>query len=129
MLHLKAAYNACSLWKNLLVFYRNNFPSEHNTHFIMQHCSQYWVQYISDRGDLVTILESFVTYIYNFRQPLVTSSLVIHGWVTVNVVILYLSTFKFDTNSDFLIPISLQPNVVDLRYFKLWIMLHQIILV
>ncbi len=77
-----------------LVFYRNNFPSEHNTHFIVQHCAQYWVQYISDRGDLVTILESFVTYICNFRQPLVTSSLVIHWWITVNIVILYLSTFK-----------------------------------
>ena len=33
----------------------------------------------------------------------------------------------FVTNSDFLIPISLQPNVVDLRYFKLWILLDQII--
>ena len=32
----------------------------------------------------------------------------------------------FVTNSDFLIPISLQPNVVDLRYFKLWILLDQI---
>ena len=31
----------------------------------------------------------------------------------------------FVTNSDFLIPISLQPNVVDLRYFKLWIMLFK----
>jgi len=30
-------------------------------------------------------------------------------------------------NSDFLIPISLQSNVVDLRYFKLWILLDQII--
>ena len=29
------------------------------------------------------------------------------------------------TNSDFLIPISLQPNVVDLRYFKLSILLGQ----
>ena len=38
-------------------------------------------------------------------------------------------SWVFDTNSDFLIPISLQPNVVDLRYFKLWILLHQIILV
>ena len=35
----------------------------------------------------------------------------------------------FDTNSDFIIPISLQPIVVDLRYFKIWILLHQIILV
>ena len=33
----------------------------------------------------------------------------------------------FATNSDFLITISLQPNVVDLRYFKLWILLNQII--
>ena len=33
----------------------------------------------------------------------------------------------FGTNSDFLIPISLQPNFVDLRYFKLWIFLDQII--
>ena len=31
------------------------------------------------------------------------------------------------TNSDFLIPLSLQPNVVDPRYFKLWIMMDQII--
>ena len=35
----------------------------------------------------------------------------------------------FGTNSDLIIPISLQPNVVDLRSFKLWILLHQIILV
>ena len=33
----------------------------------------------------------------------------------------------FATNSDFLIPKSLQPNVVDPWYFKLWIMLEQII--
>ena len=33
----------------------------------------------------------------------------------------------FDTNFNFLIPLTLQPNVVDLRYFKLWIMLNQII--
>ena len=33
----------------------------------------------------------------------------------------------FATNSDFLITISLKPNVVDLRYFKLWIFLNQII--
>ena len=32
----------------------------------------------------------------------------------------------FATNSDFLIAISLQPNFVNLRYFKLWIMLDQI---
>ena len=31
--------------------------------------------------------------------------------------------WAFATNSDFLIPISLQPNVVDLRYVKLWILL------
>ena len=33
----------------------------------------------------------------------------------------------FATNSDFLITISLEPNVTDLRYFKLWILLNQII--
>ena len=33
----------------------------------------------------------------------------------------------FATNSDFLITISLEPNVVDLNYFKLWILLDQII--
>ena len=33
----------------------------------------------------------------------------------------------FATNSDFLIPISLEPNVIDLRYFKLWIVLVQVI--
>ena len=38
-------------------------------------------------------------------------------------------SWVFVINSDFLIPASLQPNVVDLRYFKLWIALHQIILV
>ena len=32
----------------------------------------------------------------------------------------------FATNSDFLISISLEPNVVDPRYFKLWILLDQI---
>ena len=31
----------------------------------------------------------------------------------------------FVTNSDFLIP-SFQPNIIDLRYFKLWILLEQI---
>ena len=35
----------------------------------------------------------------------------------------------FATNSDFLIPISLHPNVLDLRFFKLWILLDQIITV
>ena len=33
----------------------------------------------------------------------------------------------FATNSDFLITITLEPNVADLRYFKLWILLDQII--
>ena len=33
----------------------------------------------------------------------------------------------FATNSDFLITISLEPNVTDLRYFKLWILWNQII--
>ena len=33
----------------------------------------------------------------------------------------------FATNSDCLIPISLHPNVVNFRYFKLWILLDQII--
>ena len=32
----------------------------------------------------------------------------------------------FATNSDFKIPISLKPNVVDRRYFKLWILVDQI---
>ena len=35
----------------------------------------------------------------------------------------------FATNSDFLNPIYLQPNVVDLRYLKVWILLDQIMLV
>ena len=34
---------------------------------------------------------------------------------------------SFATNSDFLIPISLRPNVVDFRYFKLLILLDEII--
>ena len=33
----------------------------------------------------------------------------------------------FATNSDFKIPEFLHPNVADLRYFKLWILLDQII--
>ena len=33
----------------------------------------------------------------------------------------------FATNSEFLITISLEPKIVDLRYFKLWILLNQII--
>ena len=33
----------------------------------------------------------------------------------------------FGPNSDFLITMSLEPNVLDLTYFKLWIMLNQII--
>ena len=36
-------------------------------------------------------------------------------------------SWVFATNSDFLITISLEPNDVDLRYFKLWILLDQII--
>ena len=35
--------------------------------------------------------------------------------------------WAFATKSDFLITISLEPNVADLRYFKLWILLDQII--
>ena len=33
----------------------------------------------------------------------------------------------FATNSDFLVTVSLEPNVADLRYFKPWILLDQII--
>ena len=33
----------------------------------------------------------------------------------------------FAKNSDFQLTISLEPNVADLRYFKLWILLNQII--
>ena len=32
---------------------------------------------------------------------------------------------KFATNSDFIIPISLLPNVVTIRYFKLLILLQR----
>ena len=39
----------------------------------------------------------------------------------------YQRNWVFVTNSAFLNPISLEPNVVDLRYFKLWILLIQII--
>ena len=39
----------------------------------------------------------------------------------------YTRNWVFVTNSDFLITISLEPNVADLRYFKLWILLDQII--
>ena len=35
------------------------------------------------------------------------------------------SNWVFVTNSSFLIPISLQHNVVDLRYFKRWILLDE----
>ena len=34
---------------------------------------------------------------------------------------IFIRNWVFGTNSDFIITISLQPNVVDLRYFKLWI--------
>ena len=37
------------------------------------------------------------------------------------------SKFQKGIESDFLISISLEPNVGDLRYFKLWILLDQII--
>ena len=40
---------------------------------------------------------------------------------------LHQRNWVFATNSDFLITISLEPNVADLRYFKLWILLDQII--
>ena len=39
----------------------------------------------------------------------------------------YTKNWVLATNSDFLITITLQPNVAYLRYFKLWILLHQII--
>ena len=43
-------------------------------------------------------------------------------------VLLFVSTkWVFVTHSDFLIPISLQPNVVEYRYFKLWILLDPIV--
>ena len=35
--------------------------------------------------------------------------------------------WDFATNSDFLIPISLFPDALDLKYFKLWILLNQMI--
>ena len=35
----------------------------------------------------------------------------------------------YATNSDFLVPKSFEPNVLHLRYFKLWILLDEIILV
>ena len=34
---------------------------------------------------------------------------------------------SFPTNSNFVIPRSLQPDVVDLSYFKLWLLLAQIV--
>ena len=36
-------------------------------------------------------------------------------------------SYLFATNSDFLITISLEPNVADRRYLKLWILLAQVI--
>ena len=33
----------------------------------------------------------------------------------------------FVTNSDFLVSMSLQPNAVDLRYFKLYILIEKVI--
>ena len=44
--------------------------------------------------------------------------------VTLKKLLLRQKETSFATNSDFLIPISLQPNVVDL--FKLWILSNQI---
>ena len=61
------------------------------------HCSPRWT--LTNRG--------FVIIQQNF-----TRNIEMLNWV-------------FATNSDFLIPISLQPNIVDLRYFKLWIMLDR----
>jgi len=34
--------------------------------------------------------------------------------------------WDFATNSDFLIPLSLQPNVADIQYLKRWVTLDQI---
>ena len=42
-------------------------------------------------------------------------------------VVLNKSNWVFASNSDFPIPISLQPKVVDLRYFKPWTIFDQII--
>ena len=44
-----------------------------------------------------------------------------------SVILWWSITAVIATNSDFLITISLEPNVADLRYFKLWILLDQII--
>ena len=41
--------------------------------------------------------------------------------------ILHERNWVFATNSGFLTPISLRPDVVDLRYFKLWILFYQIV--
>ena len=50
----------------------------------------------------------------NDQSQLITYIFVFLNWV-------------FGINSDLKIPIYLQPNVVGLRYFKLWILLYQII--
>jgi len=49
---------------------------------------------------------------------------IIETWT--NILISPQRNWVFATNSDFIITISLEPNVADLRYFKLWILLDQI---
>ena len=55
---------------------------------------------------------AFILFIFNF-----------HLWLLCNGE----RNWVFATNSDFLITISLEQNVANLRYFKLWILLDQII--
>ena len=52
---------------------------------------------------------------------------VLSQYVNKNMQIYWQRNWVFATNSDFIINISLEPNVADLRYFKLWILLDQII--
>ena len=65
-----------------------------------------------------------ISYMGNFPD---TQANFLNSWVSWKFSVIWERNWVFATNSDFLITISLEPNVTDLRYFKLWIMLNQII--
>ena len=66
------------------------------------------------------------------EESQIKATLQIRLYVLVAPLVLILRNIKernwvIATNSYFLITISLKPNVMDLKYFKLWIMLNQVV--
>ena len=65
-----------------------------------------------------------------FENPEKNAESMLWVWRSTHTKLLHFKSERnwvFATNSDFIITISLEPNVVDLRYFKLWILLTTLI--